>query len=211
MPKRNKTTRFSRWKQTTFRNFNLRAAVRNHFFAIAFIVAMVPATIYVATSSTAPKVQPIQGLPLAETAIPTKVIVPGTSIDLSVTPASISGGVWETSETSASHLSSSANPGDGSNVVIYGHNRPHLLQQLHNVELGDEIILENKHGTTYHYTIETKEVVPPTDISKVAPTQNEKLTIYTCTNFFDSDRLVVSGRLQKVSSVATAVTDADLN
>lgn len=131
---------------------------------------------------------------------PVQIKVNGTPIDLPITPAYIVNGIWETSDSTATHLTTSARPGEGGNVVIYGHNRNSLLRSLHGVQVGDTIEVTSEDGTIYEYKIENTEIIKPSQIEVVSPTDHEVLTMYTCTGFLDSKRLVVRATPSRVSS-----------
>ena len=113
-------------------------------------------------------------------------------IDLEVKEASINNGIWEISETTASFLNSSAKPGEGGNIVIYGHNKKDILGKLiGNIKTGMEIQIFSQNGTFFRYeTIEIKTVTP-NEIGVVLPTDYEILTLYTCTGLLDSKRLII--------------------
>ena len=98
---------------------------------------------------------------------------------------------WEIYEDGASHLSSSSNPGDIGNIILYGHNTPDRLGFLNKVKIGDEIILKNSDGITFSYKVNSIKTVNPSDIGELTRFTKETLTIYTCTGFADLKRLVV--------------------
>lgn len=58
---------------------------------------------------------------------PVKIIIDSVGVNLDVEEGKIENGVWQISEKGATHLDISANPGDGGNIVIYGHNKKHLF------------------------------------------------------------------------------------
>lgn len=122
---------------------------------------------------------------------PTRVVVEGVGIDLPLLSVEIQNGIWPTSLDSANHLSTSATPLQSGNIVIYAHNRPHLFRPLHEVEIGDEIVVKNQDDRAFSYQVESIHVVSPDQIDLVLPTNTEVLTIYTCTGWFDSKRLVI--------------------
>lgn len=130
---------------------------------------------------------------------PQRVTINSVNIDLPITPAHIVGGVWETSDTTATHLITSARPGEKSNIVVYGHNRSHLFKALHDLKEGETITLTTEDGNQYQYLVSTKTVVTPDQIEVVLPTEKEELTLYTCTGFLDSKRLVVKATPISVS------------
>ncbi len=95
------------------------------------------------------------------------------------------------------------------NFVVAGHDMEQpgiLLSDLHNVRLGEQVILTGYNGQQYKYRVTSKKVVPPmvkiVDGKPVAgsafymPKNGEKpiVTVYTCANG-GIDRLVVQGEL----------------
>lgn len=118
------------------------------------------------------------------------IIVPRLNIDLSVAPSKIKNGYWEVSETSASHGEGSANPGEAGNVVVFAHAREGLFLELRDIKKDDAVyILTNTRW--YKYKVSEIVSVYPNDITTVAPTDFEILTLFTCSGFFDEKRLIV--------------------
>ncbi len=118
------------------------------------------------------------------------IIIPRLNIDLSVAPSKIKNGYWEVSETSASHGEGSANPGENGNVVVFAHAREGLFLGLRGVEKGDTVYILTA-NRWYKYKVSEIVNVYPNDITTVAPTNSEVLTLFTCSGFFDEKRLIV--------------------
>jgi sortase A len=83
-------------------------------------------------------------------------------------------------------------PGDGGNSFIYGHssvesffnvnpNNPEIIfSRLENAEIGQKVKI-NKDGKDFNYTIRTKKIVEPDDLSILQPKGNkETVTLMTC-------------------------------
>lgn len=138
------------------------------------------------------KVSPVYQVTAEERAsLPQQIKINDVGIELDVIPAYIENGIWQTSDTAATHLATSARPGEKSNMVIYGHNRAHLFRDLHQVDLDDVITVISSDGHEYQYKVVSRNVVTPDAIELVLPTDHEELTIYTCTGFLDTKRLVL--------------------
>lgn len=118
------------------------------------------------------------------------IIIPKLDIDLSVMPSKINNGYWEVSETSASHGEGSANPGENGNVVVFAHARDGLFLNLRNIKKDDEVYVLTD-DKKYKYIVSETTSVYPNDITTVAPTDSEVLTLFTCSGFFDEKRLIV--------------------
>ncbi len=128
------------------------------------------------------------------TPIPIRVQIPSQKIDLPITEAAIHNGVWDTSQTSATHLDSSARPAEQGNIVIYGHNLVRLFGKIRGMKKGDAISVISQDGTVHHYVVDLTETVKPDDIQVVLPTSREELTLYTCTGFLDTLRFIVKAK-----------------
>lgn len=126
--------------------------------------------------------------------IPTRVHIPAVNISIGVKQAKIAGETWQTFKDSAAFLSQSAVPGGNGNIVLYGHNTNTIFKQLEDIQLQQLIYITNQSGKIYTYVVTDKNVVDPTAVSYVQPTQEETLTLYTCTGFLDLQRLVVRAR-----------------
>lgn len=82
-------------------------------------------------------------------------------------------------------------PGKGGNIVIYAHNKKNLFGNLTTAEYGDVIYIRTSDGTIQQYQIRKKFIVSPDHIEVVEPTSYEVLTLFTCTGFADSQRLII--------------------
>ena len=88
----------------------------------------------------------------------------------------------ETPENVALHLPGSAIPGDGSNTYIYAHARRGMFLTLWSAREGDEVLVVTPSGQVLRYLVsEVHPRVDPTDVSWVAPTTGERLTLQTST------------------------------
>jgi LPXTG-site transpeptidase (sortase) family protein len=123
--------------------------------------------------------------------LPKHIVIVSQKIDLNVVPATIQDGVWQVSRTDATYLSTSARPGEGGNVVIYGHNLTRIFGKLENMKNGDKISITTNDGSIHGYVVVKKFVVTPAQIEVVLPTDHEMLTLYTCTGLLDSRRLIL--------------------
>jgi LPXTG-site transpeptidase (sortase) family protein len=122
---------------------------------------------------------------------PVRVSLSRSNLTLPVTEATITDGSWEVSSSGASHWDNSANPGEGGNIVIYGHNKNNLFGPIRWLNKDDEIVLTNTENQDYRYKIVDTLVVNPDQTDYLLPTEEETLTLYTCTGFLDSKRYLV--------------------
>ncbi|HEX9987663.1 MAG TPA: sortase [Chloroflexia bacterium] len=99
--------------------------------------------------------------------------------------------LWEVADYAAGHHYTSANPGEGSNVVISGHNnwRGEVFRYLENLKIGDVIQLWTQDGKEYKYKVEEIKKLKEAGVSYaqriknaqvIEPTDHEQLTLVTC-------------------------------
>lgn len=104
--------------------------------------------------------------------------------------APVVSGYWETSETTASHGVGSAGPGQKGNMVIFAHARPGLFLPLKEIQKQAAVYVFTD-SSWYAYRVTDIREVAPQDVTVIGPTPDETLTLFTCTGFLDSKRLVV--------------------
>lgn len=124
--------------------------------------------------------------------MPVRLIVPSQGINLSIYPASINQNKWEDTKQGVSFLTSSPVPGTVGNSIIYGHNWPNLLGPLTKVKPGELVVVAFNDGTTMPFIVTFTSTVTPDQTHVLEATDDKRLTIYTCTGFFDSKRFVVT-------------------
>lgn len=124
----------------------------------------------------------------------TFIKIESLDIALPVFQTFIKDGVWEINPDGVDHLGTSANPGQNGNVVLYGHNTKKILKKLSQIEPGAVIELSMDSGRTYQYQVSSTMTVGPKEIDAVLPTDYDKLTIYTCVGWADSQRFIAEAR-----------------
>lgn len=117
--------------------------------------------------------------------------IPSAHIELPAYAARITGMTWQTTKRGVSYLSTSPLPGEPGNSVLYGHNWPNLLGNLHVVKPGDPVYV-TRGNTTTRFLVRYVAVVGPRESSVYAPSNDTRLTLYTCAGFLDRERLVVT-------------------
>lgn len=145
---------------------------------------------YYKTSSSfqAPKTQ-VQNI--EQGTVPTKISISSLSLNLPIEPTLLKNGSWPTSQTGVSFLANSGNLGNKGNLIFYGHNWKNLLGNLHKVKTGDTLVISGQNGQDFLYSIAYIATVNADDVSILADTSDERITLYTCTGFLDQKRLVV--------------------
>ena len=111
--------------------------------------------------------------------------------DVPVRPGEFRDGAWTLSYKYVHHLIDSAYMGQKGNMVIYGHNTASLFEGLAYVTEGDAIVVQGIAGEKKEYKVADVLVVGSDNVEALAERYPEQLTLYTCTGFLDSKRLVV--------------------
>lgn len=122
---------------------------------------------------------------------PIRITIPSIKTELPIEETLIEKGIWQISENGVSHLATSAYPGNGGNIILYGHNTTDRLARLGEVKIGDVVTVTSKNNRRFEYKVTSVEVVKPTDIDKLMAYNTETLTIYTCIGFADLQRILV--------------------
>jgi LPXTG-site transpeptidase (sortase) family protein len=124
---------------------------------------------------------------------PQRIIIPSVSVDIEVKNAKIVKGYWEVFSDSAGWGEGSGLPGQAGNQVIFAHARKGLFLPLKNIGLGAKIYVLAPNGWFSYDVKEIKEVYP-NQIEVIKPTEDETLTLYTCSGFNDAKRLIVTAK-----------------
>jgi len=129
--------------------------------------------------------------------LPVRIILKDQKIDLPIFPAKVTGHVWETTQNGASYLVSSPIPGTEGNSIIYAHNWASLFGRLPNSKPGQEVVIIFADGSKKVFKITSTAVVTAMDASILAPSKDKHITLYTCTDWFDRNRFVLTAVLVK--------------
>jgi len=152
--------------------------------------AVLPPAVAAATTLPSPSQtgSPIASVPIASPtpAIPDgyRIKIARLAIDLPIVEGDLERDAvrQETPENVALHLPGTAIPGDGSNTYIYAHARRGMFLSLWSAREGDEVVVLTPSGRELRYVVsEVHPRVDPTDISWVARTAGERLTLQTST------------------------------
>jgi sortase A len=77
------------------------------------------------------------------------------------------------------------------NTVIFAHARDGLFGPLRNIVKGESVYIMMK-DRWMSYKVTKTQLVNPDQTEVIAPTKDETLTLYTCSGFLDSKRLIVT-------------------
>ncbi len=130
---------------------------------------------------------------------PTRIVIDKVNIDLPLIGSMESQGDWDVSETGANYAINTAMPnGQSGNTVIFGHDRPQLFHDIHELEVGDVITVMSQ-GHEYKYRVSGSKVVQPTDVSVMNQTVKPTLTLITCDGWLSQDRFIITAEMLPTS------------
>lgn len=124
---------------------------------------------------------------------PQQIIIPELKIDLTVKPARLIDGYWEVFSDSAGWGEGSGVPGEKGNQVIFAHARDGLFKPLKNAQTGMKVYILTDNKWFSYEILAVKEVLP-SQTEVIEPTDDEILTLYTCSGFADTKRLIVTAK-----------------
>ncbi len=128
----------------------------------------------------------------AGTLTPVRFVIKDLNINLSVYESEIFEGEWQDSEEGISYLKTSPLPGDEGNSIMYGHNWENILGNLKDIQQDAEIEITFSDGESRIFKLQDKFEVTADQTHILSNSDYPKLTIYTCDDFLDSKRLVVT-------------------
>lgn len=124
---------------------------------------------------------------------PRRILIPNLNIDLDVRESKVVRGYWEVYDLSAGWGEGSSPPGYNGNQVIFAHAREGLFGSLNNITVGESIYVFNE-NRWYSYEVDEIEEVYPGKTEVIKQTDNETLTLYTCSGYRDEKRLIVKAK-----------------
>ncbi len=128
--------------------------------------------------------------------LPVNLRISSLDIDLPIYESEIKDKKWEVSNKGVSFLRSSVLPGDKGNSILYGHNWTNLLGNLTKIKTGEVVEIVFSDNTKKEFVVTLIQEVDPDDISILNNTNDNRITIYTCSGFLDSKRFVVVALLK---------------
>jgi len=127
---------------------------------------------------------------------PTVIRIPSLHKVLPIIPATVQDNKWETTDRGVSYLVSSRIPGEVGNSILYGHNWESLLGDLPTIKTGTDIEIEFNDGTKRTFIVQTSAHVSPDQTDILKQSHDKRITLYTCSGWFDSQRFVVVATLK---------------
>lgn len=118
----------------------------------------------------------------------------------------VQGDDWEQLKKGIGQYIGSGRPGRNGNVVLSGHNDIYgePFRYLDRLQTGDEIIVSTERRT-YTYIVDRIQVVEPTDVWVMAPTEDAQLTLISCYPYrVNTRRIVVFATLADTTAALPA-------
>lgn len=133
-------------------------------------------------------------LPAAQASqlVPTSLEIEDLALALPIESRQMSGKQWPVSDRGVVYLSNTPAPGEAGNSIIYGHNWPNILGRLTRIKPGSVISIGFSDGQRRQFVVKYTQEVTPDHTHILAPTDDSRITLYTCTGFFDQKRFVVT-------------------
>lgn len=131
--------------------------------------------------STAPSASPLATLGAEPGIRANRIRIDRLGIDLAI----IQGDGIDAPIGKAAHFPSSAWPGGGTNIYIYGHARVGMFIRLWDARVGDTVQLGLVDGTSRSYVVrKILPTVPWDAVQYLEPTPTEQLTLQTSTSYY---------------------------
>ncbi len=125
----------------------------------------------------------------------TRILIPAIGVDskvLDVSRVKLDGrSVWQVADYAVGRHSDSGLPGEGTNIVMSGHNNINgeVFRHLNRLRKGDEIVLETRSGGRVTYEVAQTRIVLQDGATReqrrrnahfMDPTDTERLTLISC-------------------------------
>lgn len=118
-----------------------------------------------------------------------RLLIPRLAVNTVMIEAPFVGNYWDISRLTheVAHLAGTSYPGEPGNTVLAGHiTVPDAgwgpFKDLERLQSGDRVFVE--HGArTYVYIVEEARTIQPEDVEIAFPTEDERLTLVTCTGW----------------------------
>jgi LPXTG-site transpeptidase (sortase) family protein len=159
-----------------------------------------------ATTLPAPTFEAVAPTPTPRPIYPAERIVASSiHLDAKVAESPIVKNEWVVPKFAAGHLQGTAQPLEGGNVVLAGHIQSiasgNVFANIARLRPGNQISLYTKGGTITYQVVKV-DTVKNTDLTVVAPSPQERLTLITCTGTwlplqhdYDERTVVIANRV----------------
>lgn len=123
-----------------------------------------------------------------------RIQIPAIDVDAPV----VQGDSWEQLKKGVAQHLGTPNPGETGNIVLSGHNDVfgEVFRDLDRLQPGDQVIVLTSERR-YVYVITGTQLVEPTAVEVMAPTQDQRVTLISCHPYLvDVHRIIVTAILQ---------------
>lgn len=137
---------------------------------------------------------------LAQIPVPTsspqqaiRIQIPAIDVDSPI----VQGDGWEQLKKGVGQHIGTPNPDENGNIVLSAHNDifGEIFRDLDRLKTGDEIILLTS-ASTYTYNVKNSQIIEPTQIEVMAPSQDKMVTLISCYPYMvDNKRIAVTATL----------------
>ncbi|OGG29948.1 hypothetical protein A2971_04315 [Candidatus Gottesmanbacteria bacterium RIFCSPLOWO2_01_FULL_46_21] len=132
--------------------------------------------------------------------VPTSIEIEDLGLALSIISEELIDNTWPMSNRGVVYLANTPRPGDRGNSILYGHNWPNILGRLTRIKPGATISIGFNNGERRMFIVEYTQEVTPDQTHILASTDDRRITLYTCTGFFDQKRFVVTAIAEEEST-----------
>jgi sortase A len=107
-----------------------------------------------------------------------RILIPKIGVDMQL----YEGIRMSTLDLGPGHWPGTAMPGEVGNVVIGGHrtSKHRVFRNIDQLAAGDQIVFQDANGTQFTYLVNRVEVVNPTDVWIINPTDTPTATLFAC-------------------------------
>ncbi|MCS6882597.1 MAG: class F sortase [Oscillochloridaceae bacterium] len=150
-----------------------------------------------ALAALAPTLEPAPA-PAASRSLPVRLAIPAIGLEVATVPAGADEtGAFVVPDHDVGWFSGSAAPGEGENIVLWGHvlpflARPHIpapFARLREVSVGAQVVLYDASGRRHEYVVTQQMRVAPERTEFLFPRGREMVTLIACTG----DQIVSGG------------------
>ncbi|MEJ5202709.1 MAG: class D sortase, partial [Anaerolineales bacterium] len=124
-----------------------------------------------------------------------RIQIPAINVDAPV----VQGDGWEQLKKGVGQHIGTPNPGQTGNIVLSAHNDVfgEIFRDLDRLKKGDQVVLFTSQRT-YTYIVQRVQIVEPTYVEVMSPSQEPIVTLISCYPYMKNDkRIVVSAVLQQ--------------
>lgn len=151
------------------------------------------------TPPVPPTSPPVNNRPPAG-AIPNRLVIPAIELDRAIVPVGMRGIEYVVPDLEVGWFDQSALPGQGENIVLWGHVLPFLyapaapppFARLKELPVGAPLTLYDRDGQAHHYRVTQQVTVLPHEVEYILPGGREQLTMVSCIgdNVFNAGNVV---------------------